>query len=146
LKPAARNLCTSVNAQFESTREPAERLMRIRTAYVQFALSHPDQYTAMFAPADETSQHLEVVAEWARCTAVTVEAVRLAVEVGVLKGDPNTIAHVLWAFVHGLVSLHNAGMLTKPTLDDLLQTANLRWQVAIVQAIRGNTTAVHSKQ
>jgi hypothetical protein len=35
-----------------------------------------------------------------------------AVEAGALEGDPLTIAHLLWAGAHGLVSLHLAGKLS----------------------------------
>jgi Tetracyclin repressor-like, C-terminal domain len=37
--------------------------------------------------------------------------VELAVQSGVLAGDPDLVAHQMWAGLHGLVSLHLAGKL-----------------------------------
>ena len=38
-------------------------------------------------------------------------AVTQAIEAGVLTGDPNVVAHLLWSGLHGIVALHLAGML-----------------------------------
>lgn len=38
-------------------------------------------------------------------------AVVRALEAGVLRGDAETLAHVYWGGLHGLVSLHLAGKL-----------------------------------
>jgi hypothetical protein len=46
----------------------------------------------------------------------------MAVEEGFMNGDPLTIAHVLWANTHGLVSLHLSGkLLMGRSLKDLSQ-------------------------
>jgi hypothetical protein len=42
---------------------------------------------------------------------VLLAAVELAVQAGVLAGEPDLIAHQLWAGLHGVVSLHLAGKL-----------------------------------
>ena len=48
-------------------------------------------------------------------------AVGDAVESGALDGDPDLLAHLCWAQVHGLVTLHLAGKLVLgQTLDDLI--------------------------
>jgi hypothetical protein len=50
------------------------------------------------------------------------DAVARAVDAGVVAGDPDIVAHVFWASVHGLVSLALAGKLQLgPTLDDLVE-------------------------
>jgi len=49
-------------------------------------------------------------------------AVGRAVETGALRGDPDTLAHLCWAAVHGLASLELAGGLSRGlTLDDLAE-------------------------
>jgi hypothetical protein len=46
--------------------------------------------------------------------------VAAAIGAGVLGGDPDTVAHLLWAGLHGIVSLELAGKLRMGrTFDDL---------------------------
>ena len=56
-----------------------------------------------------------------------LQGVEFAVQAGVLEGDPESVAHQMWAGLHGLVSLHLAGKLTlgrsaKTLLEPLLDT------------------------
>jgi AcrR family transcriptional regulator len=92
---------------------PLARLGRLKKAYFAFALAQPDAYRIMFElrqPAGDG--HAELLAESRRAFGVLVRSVAEAVAEGLLAGDPLTIAHLLWADTHGLVSLHLAGKLT----------------------------------
>lgn len=105
--------------------DPADRLLRLKRAYIEFALAEPDAYRIMF----ELSQPSEpgdaaVERESARAFSFLYEATRDAVRAGLLAGDPLSLAHVLWSGTHGLVSLHLAGKLTLGrSIDELAAIA-----------------------
>jgi AcrR family transcriptional regulator len=54
----------------------------------------------------------ELAAQSRRSFGALHRTVTEAVTAGALDGDPLTLAHLLWASTHGLVSLHLAGKLT----------------------------------
>ena len=100
-------------AQEQATREPGElteRLVRLGEAYVRFALDEPDAYRLMFelkrpAGSGATSDAEE------RAWQPLRETIGLAIDAGLLQGDPDVVAHLFWAGLHGLLSLHLAGKL-----------------------------------
>ena len=88
------------------------RLDRLKQAYIAFAVDQPDAYRIMFElrqPAGADSP--ELAGESRRAFAALHRTVAEAVAEGVLHGDALTVAHLLWASTHGLVSLHLAGKL-----------------------------------
>ena len=102
--------------------DPAECLARLGRVYVDFAKRDPESYRLMFelgqAPA---SDNPELHVEGERAWRVIRDNVARAVEAGVVDGDPDTLAHVFWSSVHGLVSLELAGKLALGrSLDDLV--------------------------
>ena len=99
-----------------------ERLVRARAAYVRFALEYPDQYRVIFERRSEPDEaYPELLAEVQRSIKLIGELGRLAVEAGVYAGDPVIAAHLMWAQVHGLISLHHAGRLQLGrTLEQIL--------------------------
>ncbi|MEM9728825.1 MAG: TetR/AcrR family transcriptional regulator [Myxococcota bacterium] len=113
------------NAQRDAVRNahaPEAALHALGKAYVRFALQEPAAYRIMFeleqAP---TGTYDELEREQARAFSYLLSAVQCAVGAGVLEGEPLQQAHMLWAKVHGLVSLHLAGKLAMGcTLHDLL--------------------------
>lgn len=89
-----------------------EGLDALGRAYVAFALAHPDAYRLMFElgqPSPDGFPELRA-AELGSWTPLR-QAMERAVEAGFVAGDPELLAHVFWAGVHGLVSLHLAGKL-----------------------------------
>lgn len=88
------------------------RLARLKHAYVRFALDEPDAYRAMFELRGDDVDLPELARESRRAFGCLHHTVAEAVAAGQLDGDPLTIAHLLWASTHGLVSLHLAGRLT----------------------------------
>jgi len=111
-----------------SSSDPLARLLEMRTAYVRFALEHPDEYRVMFELAQESGdRYPDLVRESERAFAALERAVEQAVAAGVLSGEPRMLAHVMWSSVHGMVTLHLAGKLTLGiSLDDLLRAPPLR--------------------
>jgi AcrR family transcriptional regulator len=89
------------------------RLGKLGQAYVEFALAEPDAYRIMFElEQPEKGEHPELDAEVERSFSYLLEATSELAREGTVRGDPFTLAHFAWAQVHGLVSLHLAGMLT----------------------------------
>jgi len=105
--------------------EPSRRLNRLGRAYVQFAFDEPDAYRIMFELRRQTkSAYPELDTEQKRAFSYLHTAVRNAVEAGALDGDALTLAHLAWARVHGIVSLHLAGKLNMGrSVDDLVRAA-----------------------
>jgi AcrR family transcriptional regulator len=92
--------------------QPLERLSRLGTAYIQFAIDEPDAYRLIFElkPPD-TVRSAELKAASERAFAPLRETIGCVVDAGVLHGDAHELAHLFWAGLHGLASLHLAGKL-----------------------------------
>ena len=118
---AFRRFAEDQRAAFHAHAEPLERIGALREAYVAFALREPDAYRIMFELAQRPAGHYpRLVQESRRAFGFLQEAVSTAITTGALTGDPDTVAHLLWASVHGIVSLHLAGKLEMgPTLPQL---------------------------
>lgn len=93
-------------------RDPEACLQGLGEVYVRFALEDPAAYRIMFEldqmPECEDPDQLH--AEHSAWT-VMRDAVARAVDAGFVSGDPDTVAHLYWGGLHGLVSLHLAGKL-----------------------------------
>jgi AcrR family transcriptional regulator len=92
--------------------EPIERARRVGDAYLQFALKNPHAYRIMFdidAPIDESHPDLGSQADRA-AKYITQQAEELA-KLGLIEVDPKLFGWSMWAATHGLVMLHQAGML-----------------------------------
>jgi AcrR family transcriptional regulator len=105
--------------------DPLGRLRALGRAYRDSALAEPGYYGVMFQqaiPGFRPSPESLVVA--GASLGVLTQAVRAAMEAGVVKaGDPRAMAEVLWAAVHGAVSLELAGHFPGPEVaDDRFQT------------------------
>lgn len=105
-------------ARAEADPDPRARLHAVMTAYLDWGLSHPDEYRVIFmtpitgvaghrpgepgVPAAPTGQ--------ATFHALQAEVARL-IALGVFReADPQVVAEAIWATGHGLVSL----LITKP--------------------------------
>ena len=92
--------------------DPAERGRVTGEAYLSFALKNPHAYRIMFeidAPVDETHPELGPQAERA-ARYITQGAEQLAAA-GVIDVDPKLFGWTMWAGIHGIVMLHQSGML-----------------------------------
>ena len=124
---ATRAWCDRQLAELSVPGSALERLVRARAAYVRFALENPDQYQIIFdARAEPEDRYPELAAQNQRAVQLMLELGRLAIESGLYRGDPTTVAHLLWAHVHGLVSLQLAGKLKAGrSLEQLLEATSV---------------------
>ena len=91
----------------------ADSARRVSEAYMAFALQNPHAYRIMFdidVPIDATHPELEAQASRAS-RYITRQAEQLAAA-GVISVDPTLFGWSMWAAMHGLVMLHQSGMLT----------------------------------
>ncbi len=98
-------------AAARSTDDPRERLRALGRAYVRFAIEDPNAYRIMFELRQAERGPEALAQEAARGFRPLLTATEHAVNAGVLVGDPLTLAHLLWATTHGLVTLDLAGKL-----------------------------------
>jgi AcrR family transcriptional regulator len=83
-----------------------ERLGALGRAYFAFAIADPDGYRLMFELAQPDPDSYPALREVeGRAWAPLRRAIGDAIAAGVLAGDPDSVANVFWAGVHGLVSL-----------------------------------------
>ena len=95
-----------------SAPDAASRGHAIGEAYLNFALGNPHAYRIMFdidAPIDETHPELGPQAERA-ARYITRGAEEMA-QAGVIDVDPTLFGWTTWAAIHGIVMLHQSGML-----------------------------------
>lgn len=95
---------------------PLARLRRIVENYIAFGFANPNAYRlAYLTPSIETRHGAESVAQQtgADLFRAFVCVVEEAVEQGALRGDARTLAQVIWASAHGLVSI----VITKTYFD-----------------------------
>ena len=120
---AFRRFADEQKKAFEASEGAEDCLHKLKHAYIQFALREPELYTIMFElPREEDQNYSELKTQSRRGFSYLVLATESAVEQGFMQGDPLTIAHVLWANTHGLVSLHLSGkLLMGRSLEDLSQ-------------------------
>jgi AcrR family transcriptional regulator len=89
-----------------------ERSAAVIRAYVQFALEEQACYRLIFEFTDPNGPAAPELADAeARARAAMTGHVRMMVDQGHYKGDPELIAQVFWASLHGAVVLHLAGKL-----------------------------------
>lgn len=124
---AFRQFANGQEAASARSTDPIGRLVEMRSAYFAFALERPNAYRVMFQlDQDRPDRYPELKEQAERSFHVLVSAVTTATDAGMLEGDPVTLAHLLWANVHGLVTLHLAGKLTMGrTLDELREFPGL---------------------
>lgn len=80
-------------------------------AYIRFALENPSSYKLMFDLSQPDEQFPELADAGGRARKTLTRHIYPLVEKGILHGDPEVIARVFWAQLHGLVMLHLAGKL-----------------------------------
>ncbi len=92
--------------------DPLERLPRIGKAYVEFALEHPMQYQLMFMTSHPDVGHGRGITRGdpsEDAYAFLRDACAAAITTGLLRpeiNDPEELAQMLWASLHGLLALH----------------------------------------
>ena len=93
--------------------DAAQRGRLTSQAYLQFALKNPHAYRIMFeidAPVDERHPELGPAAEHA--TRFITRGAEELVAAGAMDVDPKLFGYTMWAGMHGIVMLHQSGMLS----------------------------------
>lgn len=102
----------ALESAFDAAEDPIHRASNVSKAYVKFAFEHPAAYRLMFDLAQPTeADYPELVRAATRARATMSHYAQGLLDIGVLKGDRETIAYVFWAAIHGLVVLKLADKL-----------------------------------
>jgi AcrR family transcriptional regulator len=123
--------------------DPLEALRRICESFRQFVLSNPVLAQIMFSqPFADFAPTAEENKAGLRVSKIFVRHARLAVDAGLLAGNPTDIAHLFFAFVEGLAGAESANR-----LGGSKQSVDRRWRLglnALIQGLRPATTAAES--
>src|SRR5215470_5659906 len=117
-------------AAAESQEDAWERLIALGRAYVAFGLQNPVYYQLMFMQRADFLMHTPVGESQPRIASFRVlqQTVQQAIDAGVLRpGDAQSYSDVLWALVHGMVSL----AISMPNFDAprIQRTMEIAWQM-----------------
>jgi AcrR family transcriptional regulator len=96
----------ALETAYDSVNDPVQRARMVGDAYLKFAFENPSAYRLMFdltQPNEENYPELARAGERARKTMSAY--VECLLGAGQLVGEPEIIAHVCWAAIHGLVVL-----------------------------------------
>jgi AcrR family transcriptional regulator len=89
-----------------------ERGWRSTEAYLTFALKNPHAYRIMFdidAPID--GKHPELGPQAERAARYITRGAEEMAKAGIIDADPAMFGYAIWAAIHGIVMLHQSGML-----------------------------------
>lgn len=99
----------ALQTAYDTHPDPRERLAALAWAYLEFGLEHPLHYQMMFMQKSDwvlkaTNTKGEV--QGSNSYMIQMNAVTEAMKAGVIRmGDPIETTNLLWAGVHGIVSL-----------------------------------------
>ena len=89
-------------------------LKGIGVAYATFADKEPHAYRLLYLmQLNQNSDYPEVASAQKRTQLVLFKAISRAIETGEIDGDVIVTAHMLWAMIHGLVSLDLSNQLNQ---------------------------------
>lgn len=120
---AFRRLALACEGGAAKHRAPRQRIEGIGRAYIDFAIQNPVAYRLMFDLRPPTEPRADLTQASVESFQPLLDAVDRAIEAGVLHGDALTVAHVVWAGLHGLASLRLADKLNFARSVDTLTTA-----------------------
>ena len=107
-------IANALEASLTQQSDASKQLEALFRAYLQFAIQYPDSYRVMYNVAQpDSAQYAELEAEISRSAEPMRKVVNTLVEAGTMLGDPLNICYVLWAGLHGLISLHLAHLIGK---------------------------------
>ncbi len=118
-----RRFADAEEAASATSLDPGARLLALGHAYVDFARNEPHAYRIMFEMnRPEDAGHDELARERIRAWEPLRRAVEAAIDAGAVIGETETLAHIFWAGLHGIVSLELAGSLQLGhSLDTLVE-------------------------
>ena len=108
---------TALEQASAASEDGVKRTQDTGRAYVRFALENQDAYRLMFDFAQPNEKdYPELIEASARSRAMLIRHAEGLVSTGQAKGDPEMIAHIIWASLHGALVLQMAGKLS-PSVD-----------------------------
>jgi AcrR family transcriptional regulator len=108
-------------AALDGIDDPVDRIRCMARVYVEFALTHPEQYRVLFMSGLRTEAHDLDQLRLTDCYAMLHCAVEDALDHhDFASGDPDLIALGLWTAIHGVASLLIAHDLEFPPVDAYL--------------------------
>ncbi len=125
-------LADASEAAATSATDPLGQLDALGRAYLRFASDEPDAYRLMYAFPETSDERLypELAKQLKRSRRPMVRAVREAIRSGLIAGEPNTISAVLWAGLHGIITLQLANKLrvgrSRDAVSEAMMSALLR--------------------
>ncbi|AZI35512.1 putative TetR family transcriptional regulator [Caenibius tardaugens NBRC 16725] len=118
---------TRIEHAYNSTDDLWARSRAIGEAYIAFAFDEPAAYKLIFAyEQPEAEKTDELVAAEQRSRRTLTGYVADMVAAGLIEGEPEILAHAYWASLHGLISLHMAGKLSRSVTFDTVKLASRR--------------------
>ena len=109
---ALNRLSERLEAAYAGAADPWQRSRAIGDAYLDFARSEPEGYRLVFALEQPDRDGFPELADAeARSHRNLRRYCEEMVSAGLLDGDPNVLAHLFWAGMHGLIVLQMAGKL-----------------------------------
>lgn len=114
-------IADALSACLNDKLESESQLKALLNTYLNFAIQYPDSYRVMYNAAQpDSANYPELEAEISRSAEPMHQVVSAAVKSGTMEGDPVNICYVLWAGLHGLISLHLGSMLgNKREIEEL---------------------------
>lgn len=103
-----RELARAMRTALEQVSAAAtSRLQAAGVGYVQFAVTHPEQYRLMFGSYRiDQARHADLLTAASDAYSVLLETVNEGVESGELRNEPvEALTAAAWSIVHGLASL-----------------------------------------
>ncbi|HEY1631427.1 MAG TPA: TetR/AcrR family transcriptional regulator [Rhizomicrobium sp.] len=106
------NFAAALEAGFATAGgDPVQGANAAGEAYVRFAFDNPQAYHLMFEITQPDIGYPELERAAGRARATLTQHIHPLVERGLLHGDPVLLGHVMWAALHGVVSLKLANKL-----------------------------------
>ena len=135
-------IADTLEAALAQEPDTSKQLEALFCAYLHFAIQHPDSYRVMYTVAQpDSGQYTELEAEISRSGGPIRQVVNASVTAGTMRGDPVNICYVLWAGLHGLISLHLAHLLGNKREIEELAAVMVRSLVRAVSTDPGKTPA-----
>lgn len=133
---ATRARCFAVFTDFveenlDGVEDPEQALRVQATSYVAFARQQPKRFQMMFDLRLPNAEDDPLMREAVRRSwGLLRDGVQRAIDAGVLVGDADALAHLMWSGVHGIAALEHSGApgpdwdaetLVLPMIDSLIE-------------------------
>ncbi len=117
----------ALEAGLNSSTDALEQAAAVGNAYFDFAMTESAAYRLMFdLHQPNEADYPDLVRATVRAKRTMTDYVRGLVRAGVVDGEVDLMAHVFWAALHGLVTLHLAGKLPGPVDVEALRDETFR--------------------